>query len=132
MTEYLIAYTGPRGGPRRFKAIEADTAQEARDKFVDTGKGFVKDVYAPVPRDRFGTFEDPAKVSDQQLRQWDEAARETRDEYAAKCQAAEPGDVMISRYRTQESYYSSVLTALHIWTDGAYGQSLEQQRGEQP
>lgn len=130
MPEYVIAYTGLRGGPRRFKAVEAEDPEDAKRAFESTGKSFVKNVYTPVPRDRFGGMEDPAKVSDRQMRQWDKSTRAQRDEYTEKIRTAEADDLMLSHYRSQVSYYRLTLSELHIWTDGAYGQSLDDQRAE--
>jgi hypothetical protein len=49
MNEYLIAYTGPRGGKPKYDTIQANTAREAAEKFIDrTEKTYVVGVYEPV------------------------------------------------------------------------------------
>lgn len=58
MTEFLIAYTGPRGGKPKYVTVPAETAHEASEKFIDhpgrfTGEPrqkevYIEQVYAPV------------------------------------------------------------------------------------
>lgn len=49
MNDYLIAYTGPRGGTWKYALIKAGTASEAVDYFVDHHPNtFVKEVFEPV------------------------------------------------------------------------------------
>lgn len=49
MNDYLIAYTGPRGGTWKYALIKAGTASKAIDYFVDHHPNtFVKEVHEPV------------------------------------------------------------------------------------
>jgi hypothetical protein len=49
MTEYLIAYTGPRGGKPKYESVAAESSAAAAEKFLNaTDKTYIVQVYAPV------------------------------------------------------------------------------------
>lgn len=51
MNRFVVAYTGPRGGKWKFELVEAETAAEAIDKFLDaTYRTYITAVFEETPR----------------------------------------------------------------------------------
>jgi hypothetical protein len=49
MTDYVIAYTGPRGGKPKYQVASGDDPKSAMNRFIETTeKTYVEQVYAPV------------------------------------------------------------------------------------
>jgi hypothetical protein len=49
MTDYVIAYTGPRGGKPKYQVVPGEDPKSAMNRFIEsTEKTYVEQVYAPV------------------------------------------------------------------------------------
>lgn len=71
-----------------------------------------------------------AQISHEHLEQYVAALVEARDEATADAEKNADHPVVARAHRETEAAFRLALAFLHIWSDGAYGQSGKAQRGQ--